>query len=222
MWTLSQQAQYKQQGVWPNAGYPAFPNVGAIYGGGFIGGKINISGTQYYLIVAPRAFGNVTGYSFGPRGVFTSITNTITGPTNTTSLAALGSTYAAATFCENLTIGAYSDWYLPAKNELEVLYYFLKPGTIPNQTYGTQGQNPNAVSPEPVNQNYTSGSPAQTSVIPFREGNVEAFDSNVTYFTSCDKDVNYALTQNFQNGEQSDGIKDLTGFYIRAVRRVPV
>ena len=94
---------------------PVFPNVGAPYGGGFIGGKINVSGTQYYLIVAPKASGENTSRTWGVVGTTTGITSVINGPTNSASLAALGASYQAATFCEGLTIGGYSDWYLPAR-----------------------------------------------------------------------------------------------------------
>jgi hypothetical protein len=35
--------------------------------------------------------------------------------------------YPSAHFCNNLTVGGFTDWYMPAKNELEVCYYNLKP-----------------------------------------------------------------------------------------------
>lgn len=50
-----------------------------------------------------------------------------TGEANTALLAALGASpspapYVAARHCDNLTAHGHSDWYLPARNELNVLY----------------------------------------------------------------------------------------------------
>jgi hypothetical protein len=199
---------------------PATPTViGQAYGGGFYAGKINVSGTQYYLIVAPKASGENSSRTWGVYGTTTGITSVINGPTNSASLAALGASYQAAVFAEDLTIGGYSDWYLPAKNELEVLYYFLKPTTDANFT--SSGSNANAVSPEPISTNYTSGSPAQTSAgIGFRTGETNAFAS-VNYWSSTEGNANGAWIQYFSNGTQSYYPKDFSS-YVRAVRRIPV
>jgi hypothetical protein len=205
---------------------PAGPTtIGEAYGGGFYAGKINVSGTQYYLIVAPKASGESSSSTWGVYGAFTGIRSVINGPTNTASLAALGSTYQAATFCNNLNAGAglngYSDWYLPAQNELEVLYYFLKPTTTAN--YTSSGSNVNAVSPEPVSTNYTSGSPAQTSatgVDGFRTGETNAFASDY-YWSSTEYNNGFAWIQHFNDGLQNTTAKNNNN-YVRAVRRVPV
>jgi len=224
IWSMRQQLQAVGGTGWPTPP-PVFPNIGAPYGGGFIGGKINVSGTQYYLIVAPKAFGQ-SSQTWGTYGVTTGITNVIAGPTNTTSLAALGSSYAAATFCENLTIGAYSDWYMPALNELEVLCYFLKPTTINNDT--TSGSNANAVSPEPISTNYTTTTPSQTPAIDFQVGGNEAFDSSIsTYSCSTESNAVSALGIEFGDpagwgyGHKVSSYK-FSSLYVRAVRRVPV
>jgi hypothetical protein len=201
---------------------PATPTIiGQAYGGGFYAGKIAVGGggvATHYLIVAPKASGENSGRTWGVYGT-TGITSVINGTTNSASLAALGAAYEAATFCEGLTIGGYSDWYLPAKNELEVLYYFLKPTTIENDT--TSGSNANAVSPEPISTNYSSGSPAQTSAgIGFRTGETDAFGS-FGYWSSTEGNSGNAWFQGFANGPQLNVGKDNT-FYVRAVRRIPV
>lgn len=199
---------------------PALPTtIGQAYGGGFYAGKINVSGTQYYLIVAPKASGENSSRTWGTYGVTTGITSVINGPTNSASLAALGAAYQAAVFAEGLTIGGYSDWYLPAKNELEVLFYFLKPTTNSNAT--TSGSNANAVSPEPISTNYTTGSPAQTSAgIGFRTGETNAFAST-GYWSSTEGNSTNAWGQDFSNGEQSS-FTNSGSAYARAVRRIAV
>ena len=218
VWTMSQQMQAAKAGAWPAQSYGP-TTIGQAYGGGFYAGKINVSGTQYYLIVAPKSTGESSGKTWGVYGTTTGITSVINGPTNSASLAALGASYQAAVFAEGLTIGGYSDWYLPAKNELEVLYYFLKPTTDAN--YTGSGSNANAVSPEPISQNYTSGSPAQTSAgIGFRTGETDAFASDL-YWSSTEFNASSAWRQYFDYGLQGGNNKD-NSYYVRAVRRIAV
>jgi hypothetical protein len=196
--------------------------IGQSYGGGFYAGQISTTANgvaTHYLIVAPKSSGEVTGYAWGPSGTTTGYTSLIDGPTNSGGEAALGATYQAATFCENLTIGGYTDWYLPAKNELEVLYYNLKPSTSANHT--GSGSNINAVSPEPISTNYTSGSPAQTSVVGFRTGESEAFMTSF-YWASTEFSSTTAWSQFFSSGLQSSTTKGSTSGYVRAVRRIPI
>ena len=201
---------------------PGPTTIGQAFGGGYYAGKIAVGGggvATHYLIVAPKASGEASGKTWGPYGVTTGITSVINGPTNSASLTALGVSYEAAVFCEGLTIGGYSDWYLPAKNELEVLYYFLKPTTDANNA--TNGSNANAVSPEPISTNYTSGSPAQTAAgIGFRTGETNAFTS-FNYWSSTEIDSGTVWEGFFLNGGQRSRAKDYSS-YVRAVRRVPV
>jgi hypothetical protein len=199
---------------WPVA------SIGDAYGGGFFGGQINVSGTKYNLVVAPKASGENSAREWGTYGVTTAQTSVIDGPTNSAVEAALGASYQAATFCEGLTIGGYSDWYLPARNELEVLYYYLKPTAISNDTIS--GSNANAVSPEPVSTNYTSGSPAQTTSTAFKTGGSEALNGTGAYWTSTEFNASFAWFQQIYNGEQLYGGSKSESIYARAVRRVPV
>lgn len=219
IWTMRQQLQAVGGTGWPNALVPT--TIGQAYGGGYYAGKIAVGGggvATHYLIVAPKATGQSSGV-WGAAGVVTGFTSVINGPANSAGEAALGAGYVAATFCEGLTIGGYSDWYLPALNELEVLYYFLKPTTGANDT--SAGSNANAVSPEPISTNYTSGSPAQTSAgIGFRTGETEAFNTNY-YWCSTESTLQYGLAKYTGDGSVAEGNKDAS-LPFRAVRRVPV
>jgi hypothetical protein len=195
------------------------PVIGDAFQGGFFGGKINDGGTIYYLVVAPKATGQASK-TWGVYGVTTGITSTINGPANTNSLNSLGASYEAAQFCKSLTINGYADWYLPAKNELEVLYYFLKPTTTSNNT--SSGANPNAVAPEPINTNYTTDSPAQTNAVNFKSGGSEAFIP-AFYKTSTEFSNSYSCVMQMQVGNQDANFGNkAVAHNVRAIRRVPV
>ena len=225
IWTLRQQMQANAAGTWPS---PPPSVIGQAYGGGYYAGQISTSGggvATHYLIVADKTVGEALK-KWGPVGVATGFTSDINGPANSAGEAALGSTYEAATFCENLNTGGYTDWYLPAANELIVLYYFLKPGTTANNT-GT-GSNPNAVSPEPLSTNFTTGDPAQTSATNFRTGaSSQEFAVSGNYWASTEYSVapydeNYARIRDFNTGDVGAQVKSTVSNYARAIRRIPV
>jgi hypothetical protein len=195
---------------------PAF--IGAPFEGGYYAGKINQSGTEYYLVVSPKA----TGQDFltWNNGDFTAGTDSvIDGPANTAAMIAAGD-HPAAIFCNDLTIGGFTDWYMPAKNELEVLYYFLKPTTATNDT--GSGSNANAVAPEPISTNYSTGSPAQTTAALFQTGGSESIEVTIGWFWSSTQ-INTALAngQRFTTGIQEPYAKS-GARAVRAIRRVPV
>ena len=169
----------------------------------------------------------MSNVTYGPTGTVTGATSAIDGSTNTATLAALGSTYQAAYQCKNLNIGGYTDWYLPSKYELEVLYWYLKPTNTSNWTSISSGANPYAVSPEPSNTSYTSSSPAQTTVSLFQTGNSESIEAapyNSFMWSSTQYDTNSAWYQYFgttQPGKQQYEFKNTAGV-ARAIRKIPV
>jgi len=172
-------------------GYESLPAIGVPYGGGFVAGYISVAGNgvaDHMLIVSPKASGETLLAWDTVGGATTGFTSLIDGPTNSAGLAALGARYAAATFCEGLTINGYSDWYLPASNELEVAYYNLKNVTQANYIGGgNKGNNANAVPPwEPVSTTYTAARPAQTTVDAFKVGGVEAFADGSYFWSSSE------------------------------------
>jgi hypothetical protein len=194
-----------------------FPTViGQAYGGGFYAGQIGVSSVAtHYLVVGPKASAENTSIQWKTANTSTGGTSSvINGPLNSSNMN--DATHPAAQFCEGLTIGGFSDWYMPAQNELEVCYYNLKPSTLSNDTnYGT---NDNAVPAR--NSNYTTGTPAQTSATAFRTGNAQAFIAN-NYWSSTQKTTTTAWCQYFTTGYQYGLQKDQLP-RVRAVRRVAV
>lgn len=215
------------QAVYQNLRSFGFPNgwpalIGDAYGGGYFAGQINVSGTIYNLVVADKTVGEAYGKKWGTLGEDTGVTSLIDGPANTTTLAGLGADYEAAIFCENLNTGGYTDWYLPSFNELATVYYYLKPTTTNNFT--NTGSTANAVSPQPVSTNFTTGNPAQTSATSFRTGaSSQEFVASGEYWVSLGYvplGNNNAWSRNFGNGEENVNTKTVTTYYTRAIRRV--
>lgn len=202
------------------AGSKSAPTIiGQAYGGGYYAGQISTAGTgvaDFYLIVAPLSSGQSSGKQWKTSNTSTAGTSSsIDGPTNSANMN--DASHPAAQFCEGLSIGGFSDWYMPAKNELEICYYNLKPTSGANNT--GYGINPNAVPSR--GSGYTSGTPGITSASDFQSGGAQAF-SAVEYWTSTEFSSGSALGQIFDNGTQYNEAKTYTGFLVRAVRRVAV
>jgi hypothetical protein len=226
VWTLSQAAYWQEQGLWPIAGNSSAPTViGQAFGGGFYAGQISTAGNgvaDYYLIVGPKASTTGSLYWKNANTATTGADSVIDGPQNTADMVADGSAtiYPAAHFCNNLTVGGFTDWYLPAKNELEVCYYNLKPTTESNNPSNSSGINSNAVPSR--GSNYTSGTPAQTSATAFiTSTGAEAFVGGI-YWTSTESSAVIAWWQNFASGHQLSATNKETQLNVRAIRRVPV
>jgi hypothetical protein len=196
----------------------ARPVIGQAFGGGFFAGQISTTANSvatHDLIVGPLSTAQATRQwkttvSFTP-----GTSSVIDGPTNSANMN--NADHPAAQFCEGLTIGGFSDWYMPAKNELEVCYFNLKPTTTSNNT--SSGTNTNAVPSR--GSNYTSGTPAQTSAAAFQSGGSEAFASSF-YWASTESGGAGAWVQTFSNGIQDNGGYKLNSYGVRAVRRVAV
>ncbi len=115
------------------------PAIGSALGGGFFAGQISTAGNgiaDYNLIVAPVASGESTLKYKNANTAVPGADSVIDGPQNTADMVADGNAtvYPAAHFCNNASIGGFTDWYMPAKNELEICYYNLKPTTAANNT----------------------------------------------------------------------------------------
>jgi hypothetical protein len=194
--------------------------IGQAYGGGYYAGQIGVGGVAtHYLVVGPLASAENSSLAWkNANTATTGADSVIDGPQNTADMVAGGSStvYPAAHFCNDVTSGGYTDWYLPAKNELEVCYYNLKPEIQDNDT--STGTNTSAVPSR--GSNYTTGTPAQTSVTAFQHGNTQAF-ALTSFWTSTEESATSAFNQNFWYGKQDFDSK-VNGPRVRAVRRVPV
>lgn len=229
LFTLQAQMQNAAAGNWS---FP--PQIGDAFGGGFYAGNIVVSGVTYRVIVAPKATGESASLQYKTSNTAAPIaTQTLNdGPTASASINSAD--YPAAQFCEGLTINGFSDWYLPARDELELCYRNLKPTTTNNATFGrersaytypegndvvgnTMGTNLNS---SPQGAAYTSGNPARTTVALFQSGGAEAFAA-VRYWSSTEFSATAAWLQIFGDGDQFGNQRD-SNFYVRAVRRVPV
>lgn len=94
--------------------------IGQSFGGGIIF-YIDCSG-MHGLIAAPSDQSNGVGWGNGPF-VATGATVIGTGQANTTTIVGvLGAGSYAASICDNLTLGGQTDWYLPSRDELILLY----------------------------------------------------------------------------------------------------
>jgi hypothetical protein len=132
-------------------------------------------------------------------------------------IAAGAAAHPCAQFCDNLVTGGFSDWYMPAQNELEVCYFNLKPTTTSNNT--AFGINANAVPARA--SNYTAGNPPQTSAANFVSGTgAEAF-SPTNYWSSTENSATLARLFSFLYGTQTSYNK-LQSRRVRAIRRVAV
>ena len=193
------------------------PAIGASFQGGFFAGTISHTANSvatHALIVAPAATGATgtggssgTGYTLYESKLWKT-TNTATALTDSTFNGAQntafmgGSLHPAAGFCQSLSIGGYTDWYLPAWYELEIAYYNLKPTTTSNNTaYGAPGTNPYSVPAR--SSNYTAGTPARTTVAAFQAGGAEAFVADY-HWSSTQASSAGAWFMDFSNGFQYD------------------
>ena len=202
--------------------FSTLPAIGSAFEGGFFAGQISTVGNgvaDYNLVVGPVASAQSSSIKYKNANTATAGADSdINGPQNTADIVADGDStvYPAAHFCNDLTIGGFSDWYMPAKNELEVCYYNLKPTTANNNT--SSGINSNAVPAR--GSNYTIGNPTQTSSTAFKDTGAEDFtDSH--YWASTEFSATEATIQYFNNGKQDFYPKSNLG-RVRAVRRVAV
>ena len=199
------------------------PAIGTAMEGGFFAGAISHTDNSvatHLLIVAPAATGaSGTSYTITTMLQWKTSNTTTAGTTSpfdgaANTAAMSGGAHPAADFCTGLSIGGYSDWYLPARYELDIAYENLKPGTTSNNT--SWGINPYSVPERTVNR--TSGAPAQTSVAAFQTGGAEAFVA-AFHWSSTENSATLAWRLDFTNGSQLTSLKTISD-RVRAFRKL--
>ena len=187
-------------------------------GGGFYAGQIRQADGVYVLIVAPKDGGEHDDAPWnGNSRRVENARSFFDGNANTSALLVAGS--ALADWVVGLALNDYDDWYLPARDELELVYRNLKPTDQDNYVWRS-GENPSSV---PVGYPYTADSPAKTAAEAFLAGGPEAFDDESHYWTSTQSESTSgnAWGQYFGGGLQGYGHEDYE-FRARAVRRMKV
>lgn len=212
----------------------ALPAIGSTLQGGIVGGFIstNQDGVATDVLIVAEA-SLITG-THDWKNADTETVGTdslIDGPSNFAAMATASHPIAAEveTTMNTAEVGGYSDWYIPAVAELDVLYQELKPTTDNNST-GSAIDNPWAV-PKRVSGDRTTGDPSQTGVTDFQSGGAEAFYSAATaastdYYASSTQIELFGSKGNaraveFQTGNIA-GWGKTSAFRVRAIRRVSV
>ena len=178
--------------------------LGSAYGGGYFAGTLkNNSQEQYHLVVAdkqyeeflPRFDGSGTGAQGSP-----SVND---GQTNTTDEQGIpvDAEYEAVKYIADLNAtspGGYNDWYLPARDELELMYRNLKPTNFANDESAPEANNFSV--PTLSAGAYTAGVPSNTGTpAAFKNNGSEAFRVSNNHDGSIG-DVNYFVNPNFTTG----------------------
>lgn len=178
--------------------------------GGHFAGIITINGQKFGIVVSPKEgdlddqkWGEFDQEIEGARSFFD-------GQANTQAMAEAGSELAKA--IQALNINGHTDWYLPARDELELVYRNLKP--TDNRNFRLSGDNPSSV---PVGYAYSIDEPAQTIATDFQEDGEQALKPT-WYWSSTQSSADFAWRQGFGAGDQGIGHKG-SAFRARAVRR---
>jgi hypothetical protein len=208
-------------------------NVSSVAGSGTFSDWSIMS--RYRLIIAPKSTQTFVAYNNTNSTVSGAITVS-EGRKATLAMVAAGANtvYPAAYYCVGLTTAGYTDWYLPARDELELQWRNLK--GYPNNNYnnadrqngtnyallGTIGDNSSQAtglnnSSQPQGAAYTATVPAVMSVAAFANNGAEQLHTG-TVWSSSQYDASTAWYQQFNDGRQYASAKNST-MAVRAVRR---
>lgn len=201
-------------------------NVGEAYGGGFFAGYISHTANgvpTHALIVAPRATG-ATGSSYTlttnlqwktANTTTAGTTSPFDGAVNTAAMVTAGiADHPAANFCVGLSLGGFTDWYLPARYELDIAYFNLKPSTQGNDT--NWGSNIYSVPRRPLNN--APLFPRQTALTAFNT-TAEAFVAD-GHWSSTENGSVFGWNFGFNGGIQNTGSFKTGGIRVRAFRKL--
>ncbi len=192
------------------------PTIGAPFEGGFFAGLFTLNGETYGLIVSPRAEGELEESRWGKYGHYLPAARSYNdGMANTQAMADAGSDLGRWILA--LDIAGFTDWYLPSRDELELLYRNLKPTEQQNYCSFRDGDNPSSL---PVGYPYTEESPARTTCPAFAADGEQALAPR-WYWSSTQYSPDHAWVQDFGDGGQDLDLKGYE-YRARAVRRFKV
>ena len=214
------------------------PAIGSAYQGGYYVGRIVVDGLIYRLIVSPKSDESQRrmrpGFFAMPPGAISLIDGWANSQVMMSASANPDNDFNAVHWCRTRTTGGYSDWYLPSRDEMELIYRTLKPSFDQNYTTNdivspigsimpdglTWGQNLNSL---PRGAQYSTFVPGQTNLAIFQAGagGTQALEPN-TYWTSSRTITQEAYAWYFDcaYGSINWGAYPNTNLYVRPVRRV--
>lgn len=213
--------------VTPSTYTPSAP--GAPYAGGYFVGYIhNALGSDgspstavYALVMAPKASGEtILPWS---TTVNVAVSNDgVDGHSNTAAVSG-NSLFPAAQWAAGLSIGGFTDWYIPSNGEVDLIFRTFKPTTVRNTAAGF-GYNTNIV---PPGDTYSANVPLQTTIPAFQSGGSEALTTGSTFLSSTittQSGTPEVLITNFlgidQAGSYSQAGPNTPNSFVRACRRV--
>ena len=100
--------------------------IGQQCNGGTFAGLNRIGNRLYAVIVSPKsAEQHACSRKLSFSIYATTATSLVDGFANTAVMSKIGSGYVAATYCTELTVNNYSDWYVPSMYELGLCWRYL-------------------------------------------------------------------------------------------------
>jgi len=217
-------------------------NIGAPTDGGFLAGVVvSDVDSQTYAIIVSDGDGDTDRTGAGSKQWRTSNSGLSQAQTlsdgksvmdyivNNETLSDFPAFEWIQTTLNDTNYNGYNDWYLPARDELELVYRHFKPTTGDNNdgtrasgsefgadgaTHGTNN------SSDPNYPGYTTTDPSQTTVTSFQDGGADYLTDYLDW-SSTEYDASLSWFQAFGNGFQNFSDKDIA-FRVRAVRRIAV
>lgn len=222
------------------------PATGDPFYGGYYAGTIDTTkgniitadasqtGKRYALVVSPKTLESSSlAYKTSNDAALAAASTRWDGLTATAAMNS--ATYPAAQYCAGLTSPSDggSAWYLPAMDELELIFRNLKATTENNNTSANSGStfpgnapwagyNPSS---DPNGTAYTTTVPARTTVTAFQSGGAQALGTQFTdvrYWSATEYSGSSGWVQivSGTNTALQTSAGKTTAYYVRPVRRV--